>query len=152
MRHGLQFAVLPVLLLHDSDVIMSAIACQITGVPIISSTVCSAQMKENIKALRHWSLWWESTGDRFPCGEVITWLIQIEIGNSSRVMHYWRTWTMGISTVFQKPPTVLLQSPYGRHSPVVRTVQGDCERVYQFYTNRGYPAKRALSAMRKHDG
>ena len=41
---------------------MGAMASQITGVPIIYSTV---QIKENIKALRHWPLCGEFTGDRW---------------------------------------------------------------------------------------
>ena len=51
-------------LLHHNDVIMSAMACQITGVSIICSTFFQAQIKESIKALRHWPLWGESTGDQ----------------------------------------------------------------------------------------
>ena len=46
-----------------SDVIMSAMAFQITGVSIVYSTVWSRT--ENIKAPRHWSLWGEFTGDRW---------------------------------------------------------------------------------------
>ena len=37
---------------------------------------------------------------------------------------------MEISTVSQRPLTVPLYSPNGRQLPAVRTVQGDCERVY----------------------
>ena len=47
-----------------SDVIMGAMASQITSVSIVCSTVCS-QIKENIKTLRHWPLWGESTGHRW---------------------------------------------------------------------------------------
>ena len=41
------------------------------------------------------------------------------------------TWTLGISTVSQRPLPVSLQSPNGRQLqlPVVRAVHGDCERV-----------------------
>ena len=51
------------ILIHFSDVIMGAMASRITGVSIVLSTV-QVQIKENIKALRHWLLWGEFTGDR----------------------------------------------------------------------------------------
>ena len=43
---------------------MSAMASQITGVSIVSSTqpLGREQIKENIKAPRHWLLWGEFTG------------------------------------------------------------------------------------------
>ena len=44
-------------LVHYSDVIISAKASQITRLTNVCSTVYSAQIKENIKALRHWPLW-----------------------------------------------------------------------------------------------
>ena len=50
---------------HYTDVINSAMASQITGVPIVCSTVCSGADQENVKAPRHWPLWGESTGDRW---------------------------------------------------------------------------------------
>ena len=46
---------------HYGDVIMGAIASQITSLTIVYSTV---QIKENIKAPRHWPLCGEFTGDR----------------------------------------------------------------------------------------
>ena len=49
--------------LQYNDVIMSA--SQITGLPIVHSTVIQAQIKENIKAPRHWSLRGEFTGDQW---------------------------------------------------------------------------------------
>ena len=49
--------------LNYSDVIMGAMAFQITGVSIVYSTVFfQAQIQENIKAPRHWLLWGEFTG------------------------------------------------------------------------------------------
>ena len=48
---------------HYSDVIMGALASQITDISIVYSTVVQAQIKENIEAPRHWPLWGESTGD-----------------------------------------------------------------------------------------
>ena len=51
-------------LMHYSDVIMSGMASQITGVSMVCWTVCSGVDQRNIKALRHWPLWGELTGDR----------------------------------------------------------------------------------------
>ena len=48
--------------LHYNDVIMSTIASQITSLRIVYSTVIRAQIKENIKVLRHWPLCGESPG------------------------------------------------------------------------------------------
>ena len=39
---------------HYNDIIMGAIASQLTSLTIVYSTVYSTQIKENIKALRHW--------------------------------------------------------------------------------------------------
>ena len=49
---------------HYSDVIMGAMASQITGLTIVYSTVYSVA-EENIKVPRHWSLCREFTGDRW---------------------------------------------------------------------------------------
>ena len=49
---------------HDSDLILGVMASQIISVSIVYSTVDQAQIKENIKAPRHWPLWGEFTGDR----------------------------------------------------------------------------------------
>ena len=49
---------------HSSDVIMGAMASQITGVSIIYWTV-QAQVKKSIKAPRHWPLWGEFAGHRW---------------------------------------------------------------------------------------
>ena len=51
--------------LHYIDVIMDAMASQITSLTIVSSTVYSGANQRNIKALRHWPLWGEFTGDRW---------------------------------------------------------------------------------------
>ena len=47
---------------------MGAMTIQITSLTIVYSTVIQAQIKENIKAPRHWPLCGEFTGDRgeFP--------------------------------------------------------------------------------------
>ena len=44
---------------------MGAIASQITSLTIVDSTFIQVQIKENIKALRHWPLCREFTGDRW---------------------------------------------------------------------------------------
>ena len=50
---------------HDNDVIMGAMASQITSLTIVYSTVYSDADKKNIKAPRHWPLCGEFTGDRW---------------------------------------------------------------------------------------
>ena len=50
---------------HYSDVIMNAMASQITGISIVYSTVCCGADKKNIKAPCHWPLRGEFTGDRW---------------------------------------------------------------------------------------
>ena len=50
---------------HYNDVIMSTIASQITAVSIVCSTVNSCTDERKYKALRHWPLWREFTGDRW---------------------------------------------------------------------------------------
>ena len=47
------------------DVIMSAMASQITSLTIFTQSFIQAQIKENIKVLRHWSLWGEFTSERW---------------------------------------------------------------------------------------
>ena len=48
---------------------MSLMASQITSVSMFAKAFIQVEIKENIKALRHWPLWGESTGDRWsgPC-------------------------------------------------------------------------------------
>ena len=43
---------------------MGAVACQIISLPIVYSTYIQAQIKENIKAPRHWPLCGEFNGNR----------------------------------------------------------------------------------------
>ena len=50
---------------HYSDVIMSAMTSQITGVVIVCLTVCSGTDQRNIKAPRHWLFWGDTTGHRW---------------------------------------------------------------------------------------
>ena len=53
---------------HYCDVIMGAIASQITSLTIVYSTVYSYADQRNIKAPRHWPLYGEFTGDRWIPG------------------------------------------------------------------------------------
>ena len=65
---------------HYSDVIMSAMASQITSLAIVYSTVM--QTKENFKAPRHWPLWQEFTGDR--------WIPAQKASNAENISIWWR--------------------------------------------------------------
>ena len=60
------------LLSHYSDVIMSAMASHISGVSIVSQLLIQAQIKENIKAVRHWPLcvWNSPLNGEFPAQRV----------------------------------------------------------------------------------
>ena len=51
--------------MHYSDVIMGAMESQITGARVFTQPFVQGQIKENIKALRHWPSWEEFTGDRW---------------------------------------------------------------------------------------
>ena len=44
---------------------MGVVASQITGVSVVYLTFVQAQIKEIIKAPRHWPLWGEFTDDRW---------------------------------------------------------------------------------------
>ena len=59
---------------------MNAMASQITGFPIVYSTVCSGAVKKNVKAPRHWPLWGEFTGE-FPAHRA---------SNAENVPIWWR--------------------------------------------------------------
>ena len=50
---------------HYSDVIMGTVASQITNLTIVTQPFIQTQIKENIKAPRHWPLCGEFTGDRW---------------------------------------------------------------------------------------
>ena len=56
---------------HYIDIIMGAMASRNTSLTIVYSIVYSAQIKENIKAPRHWPLWGEFTGG-FPAQRSVT--------------------------------------------------------------------------------
>ena len=67
---------------YYNDVIMGAMASQITGLTIVCSTVCSDADQRNIKAPRHWPLWWEFTGYR--------WIPAQRASNAENVSIWWR--------------------------------------------------------------
>ena len=50
---------------HYTDVIMGTMVSQITSSPLFAQPLVQVQIKENIKAPRHWPLWGEITGDRW---------------------------------------------------------------------------------------
>ena len=53
------------LTVHYTDVIMGAMASQLTSPKIVSQAFTEAQIKENIKAPRHWPSGGEFTGGRW---------------------------------------------------------------------------------------
>ena len=59
-----QYLIHTLLVGHYSDVIIRVIACQITCISIVCSTICLGA-DQNIKAPGHWPLWGESIGDRW---------------------------------------------------------------------------------------
>ena len=66
-------------LTHYSDIIMSTMTSQITSLTIVYSTVYSRA--ENIKALHHWPLWGEFTGDQ--------WIPRTKASNTENVSIWW---------------------------------------------------------------
>ena len=74
---------------HYNDVIMGMMASQITSLTIVYSTVIQAQIKENIKAPRHWPLCREFTGSgEFPAQRA---------SNAENVSIWWRHHVMAIT-------------------------------------------------------
>ena len=65
---------------------MSAVASQINSLTIVYSTVIQAQIKENTKAPRHWSLCGEFTGDSQLTGE----LPALRANSTENVSIWWR--------------------------------------------------------------
>ena len=51
-------------LLHDGDVMLSAMASQSPASRLFTQMYVQAKIKENIIAPRHWPLWGGFTGDR----------------------------------------------------------------------------------------
>ena len=80
-----------------SDVMMGAMASQITSASIVYSTV-QAQIKENIKGPHHWLLWGEFTGDR--------WIPPQRASIAENVSIWWRHHTIEKPTVFQGKGTI----------------------------------------------
>ena len=67
---------------YYSGVKMGAMVSQITGVPIVHSTVFFQAQIKNIKAPRHWPWWRESTGH--------WWIPLIKASNMNNVFISWR--------------------------------------------------------------
>ena len=66
---------------HYSDVILSAMASQITGVTIVCLTVfLGADQRKKIKAPSHWPLWGESTGEPW---------IPLQMANNAKFVSIW---------------------------------------------------------------
>ena len=73
--------------MHFSDVIMSAMASQITCLIVVYSTVYSRRRSnKNVKAPRHRALWGEFTGDRWPVNS----LPARRASNTKHVSKWWR--------------------------------------------------------------
>ena len=81
------------LTLHYNDVIISAMAYQITSRTIIYSTVYSDRDQRNIKAPRHWPLCGEFTGD-FPAHMA---------SNAENVSICWRHYGQPVRIPFKRP-------------------------------------------------
>ena len=77
---------------------------------------------------------WPVTRKMFPFDEAIMvfgWS-KHRLGLTRVAMNCGPMWPVEISTVFQRPPTVLLRGATYRQISTVRSVQGDCETVYLF--------------------
>ena len=73
-----------------------------------------------------WYETWPPIGWHHPA--VISWS-RYRLGLPRVAMHCGFMWLVGIATVFHRSLTVSLHNPNGRQMPVIRAVQGDCERV-----------------------
>ena len=95
----------PPIACHYCDVIMRALASQVTGVAIAQLFVQS-QTKENAKAPRHWPLWGNSpvTGELFAQ----------KASNAENVSIWWRHHDLGHSVSFAYS---LIDSLYHTHYP-----------------------------------
>ena len=96
---------------HYSDVIMSVISSQITGVSSVCSTVClGADRRKHHKALRQWSLWGKPpvTGG-FPSQRA---------SNAENVAIWWRHYEL------QHFPFIIL-TPYHHCKTIAHTNSGD---------------------------
>ena len=71
--------------IHYSDVIMSAMASQITGVSMVCSTVCLGADQRKHQTPRHWPLWGEFTGDQVTGEFPSQWASNVE-----HVSVWWR--------------------------------------------------------------
>ena len=74
---------------HYSDVIMSAMASQITGVLILYSTVCSGVDQRKHQSFASLSVWGEFTGDRWiPRSH--RWIPHTKASDAEHVSIWWR--------------------------------------------------------------
>ena len=67
---------------HYSDVMMGAMASQITSLGLLIQPFIQVQIKQNIKVLHHWPLCGEFTGDR--------WIPAQMASNAENVYTWWR--------------------------------------------------------------
>ena len=73
---------------------MGTMGSQISNLTIVYSTVIQAQMKENIKAPRHWPLWEKFTGDRWiPRKKVVPTISKSFEFCFDWLLHRWLDWT-----------------------------------------------------------
>ena len=68
--------------MHYCDVIVRTMAPQITSLTNVTQPFIQAQIKENIKATRHWPLWGKSTDD--------LWIPAQRASNAENVSIWWR--------------------------------------------------------------
>ena len=74
---------------HYSDVIMSAMASQITGVLIVYSTVCPGVDQRKHQSYASLSVWGEFTGDRWiPRSHL--WIPRTKASDAEHVSIWWR--------------------------------------------------------------
>ena len=99
--------------LHYNDVIMGAMASQITSIMIVYPTVYSRTEKRNIKAPRFWPLCGEFTGDLWiPCtkgqshGKCIH--LVTSSGGHCRSLNVLASYAIDMISTIRYPPTVLV--------------------------------------------
>ena len=79
---------------HYNDVIMSAMASEITSLTIVYSTVYSGADQRNIKAPRHWPLCGDFTGGR--------WIPVQKASNAENVSIWWRHHAIFVVVLYPK--------------------------------------------------
>ena len=97
-----------------SDVIMGAMASQITSLKIVYSAVYSG--RENIKSPRHWPLWVEFTGDRWiprKNGQLRGKCFHLMMSSWERYINFVISTAPDVS---RAPGTVVITYPWGQGS------------------------------------